>query len=79
MDDLVKRLRDNMKDVDAYESHISNAMSEAADRIERLEAALSGIYAWYPISVAEPRQSIDEIREFARTVLGREKDGSYNP
>ena len=36
-DDLVKRLRDNMKDVDAYESHISNAMEEAADRIETLE------------------------------------------
>jgi prefoldin subunit 5 len=42
-DDLVKRLRDNMNNVDAYESHISNAISEAADRIEQLEAALREI------------------------------------
>jgi len=33
-DDLVKRLRYLAKDIDAYES---NAMSQAADRIEALE------------------------------------------
>ena len=42
-DDLVKRLRDNMKDVDAYESHISNAMEEAADRIEWMQDIIARI------------------------------------
>ena len=42
-DDLVKRLRDNMKDVDAYESHISNAIEEAADRIEWMQDIIARI------------------------------------
>jgi hypothetical protein len=41
----------------------------AADRIEKLEAALAHIYAWYPISVAGPLQTVHEIREFARKAL----------
>ena len=42
-DDLVKRLRDNMKDVDAYESHISNAMEEAANRIKLMQDIIARI------------------------------------
>ena len=42
-DDLVKRLRDNMKDVDAYESHISNAMEEAANRIKLMQDIIACI------------------------------------
>jgi hypothetical protein len=43
MDDLVSRLRYYTNDIDAHESHISDAMSEAAYRIEQLEAALREI------------------------------------
>jgi len=47
---------------------------EMKDRIEQLEQALGHIYAWYPISVTQPRQTIDDIREFARAALGEKKD-----
>jgi hypothetical protein len=43
--------------------------SELADRVVKLEKALAHIYAWYPINVAEPFQTIHEIRDFAREVL----------
>jgi hypothetical protein len=43
--------------------------AEAADRIEKLEAALTHIYAWYPISTFNPHQTIKEIKEFARKAL----------
>jgi hypothetical protein len=39
------------------------------NRIEKLEAALTHIYAWYPVSIAHPHQTIKEIREFARKAL----------
>ena len=39
------------------------------ERIEKLEAALAHIYAWYPISVAGPLQTVHEIRDFARKAL----------
>lgn len=48
--------------------YISRAML-SANRIEKLEAALAHIYAWYPISVAGPLQTVHEIRDFARKAL----------
>ena len=42
--------------------------------IEKLEAALTHIYAWYPISIADPHQKIEEIRKFARNSLEGEDD-----
>jgi len=44
-------------------------MLAAADRIEKLEAALAHIYAWYPVSVSDPAQTIKDIKEFARKAL----------
>lgn len=38
-------------------------------RNKQLEAALTHIYAWYPISIADPHQTIEEIKEFARKSL----------
>jgi hypothetical protein len=38
-------------------------------RIEKLEAALAHIYAWYPISVSDPLQTIKEISIYARKAL----------
>ena len=38
---------------------------DAADRIEKLEAALTHIWAWYPISVAKPHETIDAIKDYA--------------
>jgi hypothetical protein len=63
-DDLVKQLR---------EYGACGMVFEAADRIEKLEAALAHIYAWYPVSVSHPAQTIEDIREFARKAL-EEKD-----
>ena len=68
-DDLVKRLWENGVDPDD-----ADLMIEAADRIEKLEAALTHIYAWYPVSVSDPVQTIKDIREFARNTLGDEND-----
>lgn len=76
-DDLVKRLRrrtlpTDMGGLTVYDE--DPMCHEAADRIQALEAALAHIYAWYPISVTQPRQTIDDIREFAKAALGEKKD-----
>ena len=44
------------------------------NHIEKLEAALTHIYAWYPVSIAHPHQTIKEIREFARKALEGKDD-----
>ena len=38
-------------------------------RNKQLEAALTHIYAWYPVSTFNPHQTIKEIKEFARKAL----------
>ena len=38
-------------------------------RIEKLKAALIHIYAWHPISVAHPHQTISAIKDFARKTV----------
>ena len=43
-------------------------------RITQLEAALTHIYAWYPISTFNPHQTIKEIKEFARNALEGKDD-----
>lgn len=43
-------------------------------RIEMLEAALTHVYAWWPISTFNPHQTIKEIKEFARNALEREDE-----
>jgi hypothetical protein len=43
-------------------------------RIEKLEAALAHIYAWYPVSVSDPAQTIKDIGEFARNALEGKDD-----
>ena len=43
-------------------------------RNKQLEAALSHVYAWYPVSVSDPAQTIKDIRDFARKAL-EGKDG----
>jgi hypothetical protein len=43
-------------------------------RSDKLEAALTHIYAWYPISIADPHQTIEEIRKFARNSLEGDDD-----
>jgi hypothetical protein len=70
-DDLVKWLREV-----AVEMRVVGMArcAEAADRIEALEAALGHIYAWYPISVTQPRQTIDDIREFARAAMEKKDE-----
>jgi len=72
-DDLAKRLRyaaDRAKKEYPEVFRVSEEIAyEAADRIEKLEAALAHIYAWYPISVSGPIQTIHEIRDYARKAL----------
>ena len=66
-DDLVERLR-------GYGDGNNDLMDAAADRIEKLEAALSHVYAWYPVSVSDPAQTIKDIRDFARNALEGKDD-----
>lgn len=69
-DDLVKRLRDSSR----YDSQL--LMREAAaDRIEKLEAALREIeYLDSPLVRGKPRRV--EIYDIARAALGEKKDGN---
>ena len=49
-------------------------MNDAADHIEKLEAALVRIWDWHPISVSQPRETLDAIRDFAfATIKGEMK------
>ena len=66
-DNLIERLR-------GYGDGNNDLMDAAADRIEKLEAALTHIYAWYPISIADPHQTIEEIRKFASKALEGKDD-----
>jgi hypothetical protein len=52
----------------------NEVLGERERRIEKLESALAHIYAWYPISVAGPLQTIHEIRDFARKALEGKDD-----
>ena len=73
--DLVKRLRElNTFEWHARPATTKEACFAAADRIEKLEAALAHIYAWYPVSVSHPAQTIEDIREFARKALEGKDD-----
>ena len=69
-DDLVTRLRDSSR----YDSRL--LMREAAaDRIEKLEAALREIeYLDSPLVRGKPRRV--EIYDIARAALGEKKDGN---
>jgi len=86
-DDLVTRLRDKYaspQDIAQAADRIEKL--EAANlrqscikvddemRIEKLERALAHIYAWYPISVSGPIQTIHEIRDYARKALEGKDD-----
>ena len=62
MSDLVKELR---------QVHDWRAR-RAADRIEKLEEALTRIWAWHPISVSQPRDTLDAIRDFAFAIIKEE-------
>jgi len=55
------------------EDMASDTMSEAEARIEKLEAALSHIWAWYPINVSKPHETIDAIKDYAFAAIKGEK------
>jgi len=71
---LLNEAADRLEQINELYLEYVDISEERAVRIKKLEAALSHIYAWYPISVTQPRQTIDEIREFARAAL-EGKDG----
>jgi predicted RNase H-like nuclease (RuvC/YqgF family) len=56
------------------EEKLVKQLSEARKRIQMLEAELTHIYAWWPISTFNPHQTIKEIREFARKALEGKDD-----
>ena len=56
-----------------YQCDACAAKQKYKPRIEHLEAALTHIYAWYPVSTFNPHQTIKEIKEFACKAL-EEKD-----
>ena len=72
MSDLSHRLRESAKAT--FYDPLKSELNEAASHIEKLEAALTHIYAWYPISIADPHQTIEEIRKFARKSLEGKDD-----
>ena len=57
-----------------YQCDACAAKQKYIPRIETLEAALTHIYAWYPVSVSNPAQTIKDIREFARKALEGKDD-----
>ena len=65
---------DRIEQLEAAYAQQQQVWSDAIARADRYEEALSRIYAWYPISVAQPHQTINDIREFARAALGEKKD-----
>ena len=67
--ELVNAAADRIETLEAELVRTFNNMMRDADRIEKLEAALAHIYAWYPVSVSDPTQTIKDIREFARKAL----------
>ena len=72
--DLIEKLEE--------QAHYANGVADLAmkhrdyaeQRVEKLEAALAHIYAWYPVSVSHPAQTIEDIREFARKALENKDD-----
>ena len=72
--DLWKEAADRIEQIKELYLDYVDLAEERAARIKKLEQALAHIYAWYPISVTQPRQTIDDIREFAKDALGEKKD-----
>ena len=66
IDDLIERLRE-------YGDGNNDLMDAAADCIEQLEAALTHIWAWYPINVSKPHETIDAIKDYAFAAIKGEK------
>jgi hypothetical protein len=80
--DLVKRLRicaafdpdqaeaaNRIEQLEADQEDWNRICNRYAARIQHFEAALTHIYAWYPISTFNPHQTIKEIKGFARKAL----------
>jgi len=67
--DIVERLR--LGDFSPFSGeYIKDAdKDEAADEIERLRDALFQIYGWYPISITQPRLTLNEVMAFAKKAL----------
>lgn len=60
---------------DGHREAWRRALKPAADRIEKLEAALTHIWAWYPVSVSNPHETIDAIKDYAfAAIKGEKKD-----
>jgi len=73
-DDLVKRLRDTVEASRIYDDD-EELLDAAADRIEKLEAALREINARLNDNDSWLAQSID-CRNIAESALGEKKDGN---
>lgn len=72
--DEIERLRNVLENVEQARVLQGKAIIDAANEIERLRAVLTHIYAWYPISVNQPRKTIDDIQNYARAALEGKHD-----
>lgn len=73
MNDLAHRLRESAKAT--FYDPLKSELNEAANHIEKLEAALTHIWAWYPVSVSKPHETIDAIKDYAFAIIkGEIKD-----
>lgn len=69
--DLIAQLRE---EAECYRGKTQACLTNAADRIEKLEKALIHIWSWYPTNVSNPHQQINEMKDFAFKIIKEGKD-----
>jgi hypothetical protein len=77
-DDLVKRLNEDFsvnarEDIQHQMKVYETERKEAADRIEKLEAALANIRGWFPRNISNPHEQIRMIQDYAYAALKEKK------
>jgi hypothetical protein len=73
MIDYVKYCREQADET--FYDPLKESWTMVGNRIEKLEAALTHIWAWYPINVSQPHETIDAIKDFAfATIKGEQND-----
>jgi hypothetical protein len=67
MSKLSEELRESAKAT--FYNPLKSELNRAADHIDKLEEALTRIWAWHPISVSRPQDTLDAIRDFAFAII----------
>ena len=62
---------DRQNKLQNMEEEIKNLRQQNAELVE----ALHEIWGWYPISITQPRKTIDDMREYAKTAIAKATGG----